>query len=254
MLVRTVESVFAHMREYEPRMEYQTVWVDQAPSPETEALAHKYPFASRAVAPHSMGFTWPYNVALFGLCTAPYVVLLEEDFPLVRGAEKGLIRPDFLRQAIEVVEANEGVHGVLLRQEADPDMWGSGKYGNYTAHEDARGNKWCYRWLPRWGCLALRSYASSWTNGAALYSLKKLRAAGPLQTLEECPKPNLNTEWCYGRILFDMNMTLASVQRRARCQPCDSACNYVSEHIGNGKGHSTKSKGSACRTRTAWGY
>lgn len=223
-LRKTVASAFEHIEAFEPTLKYETLWVDQNPSDYSAEIAASFPFTARVVASQAMGFAWPRNVIL-EMCNAPFLLVLEEDFPLIAGIEKTISsgRADFLAEAIDLISRNSAVSGVLLRGETDY----TGPGVRYKECVDAEtGMRWCLRETTE----PVPPF-SSYTNGPAVYSVERLKSVGRM--------PEKDQERAFAAMVRSHGLSLASLQRKKECSnPCDSSCNRVAEHIAR-KGEST---------------
>ena len=225
LLGETVESVYTHMALFEPNLPFESVWIDQSVSMDSRRISSQFAFSVHVVASRAKGRAWPYNAA-FSLCTAPYI----------RNIEPSLIRRDFIQQAIEVIESNVKVSGVLLRSHWPLDLDNSlYEVHKTTAHT---GADWCLMKTRTTAC-------SSYTNGATIYSLERLRSVGPVVG---CGDP----EYYYAMRVMDLGFSLASVQRKSGCHPCSSNCSMVAWHSGGDA--STKTPGGPCTSFNHFGF
>jgi hypothetical protein len=84
-----------HMERDEPDVAYEVAWVDNASGPNATSLAAAWSFAGSnsssglehvVVSGENMGLAWGLNRLFGDLCTAPFVLILEEDWMYMDGA------------------------------------------------------------------------------------------------------------------------------------------------------------------------
>mmetsp|Transcript_8986 Transcript_8986/g.19406 ORF Transcript_8986/g.19406 Transcript_8986/m.19406 type:complete len:537 (-) Transcript_8986:287-1897(-) len=82
LLNHTIAGAIRHMEEDEPSyLRYEIAWVDNGNSPEaTNFIKDSYPIEHALTLPKNMGLAYGMNLLVNNLCTAPYILLLEEDW------------------------------------------------------------------------------------------------------------------------------------------------------------------------------
>lgn len=82
LLNHTLAGVIRHMEEDEPPfLRYEIAWVDNGSDPQgTAAIADSYQIEHSLRLTNNMGLAYGMNLLIFNLCTAPYILLLEEDW------------------------------------------------------------------------------------------------------------------------------------------------------------------------------
>lgn len=194
LLNETLYRILHHMEQWEPGVAYETVLIEQSMDAAWRVyLSHAYQLDQRLIVAKPKGvFAWAYNVGIFTLCTAPHVLLLEDDWWVVKDVERHLHNPRFVEEAIQLVDNMDNVTGVLLREEkmwyCDANVLANelhlsiplgkvrARICKSRATQRDRGKKgkgdspgvW-------WG---------GYTNGAALYSMSRLRSLGPQKVPE----------------------------------------------------------------------
>jgi hypothetical protein len=165
------------------------------------------------------------NTAFFRLCSAPYVLTLEEDWqfralspPLATPARRAI-----LRHAIQIIDAEPDIAGVILRNEtfdqfATPSAW--------MSRGGVEFRKYC---APIQSGIVYGAY----TNGASIYSRKRLMASGRAMFGE--PENAVGFPAAYAEANFALRVALkypcsAMVRTRTDCDI--AACSGVFEHIG----------------------
>eukprot|EP01105_Mastigella_eilhardi_P004374 TRINITY_DN15810_c0_g1_i1.p1 TRINITY_DN15810_c0_g1~~TRINITY_DN15810_c0_g1_i1.p1 ORF type:complete len:307 (-),score=27.93 TRINITY_DN15810_c0_g1_i1:107-997(-) len=118
---RTLRSVLRHLRRYERTLSYEVVWVARAENtPALEEVASGLGVSARVFASgrSSRGAAWAAATAYFALCTAPYVLALEEGQQVARGIESSVPEPRFVEQAIGILRRDATLAGVVLQRGA----------------------------------------------------------------------------------------------------------------------------------------
>mmetsp|Transcript_34716 Transcript_34716/g.81858 ORF Transcript_34716/g.81858 Transcript_34716/m.81858 type:complete len:540 (+) Transcript_34716:272-1891(+) len=82
LLNHTIAGAIRHMEEDEPSyLRYEIAWVDNGnPAEETDYIKDTYPIEHALTLPRNMGLAYGMNLLVNNLCTAPYILLLEEDW------------------------------------------------------------------------------------------------------------------------------------------------------------------------------
>eukprot|EP00536_Pseudo-nitzschia_multiseries_P011043 jgi/Psemu1/289458/fgenesh1_pg.357_\ len=82
LLNHTIAGAIRHMEEDEPYyLRYEIAWVDNGNSrEETDYIKDSYPIEHALTLPKNMGLAYGMNLLVNNLCTAPYILLLEEDW------------------------------------------------------------------------------------------------------------------------------------------------------------------------------
>mmetsp|Transcript_33427 Transcript_33427/g.69925 ORF Transcript_33427/g.69925 Transcript_33427/m.69925 type:complete len:512 (-) Transcript_33427:143-1678(-) len=82
LLNHTIAGVIRHMEEDEPSyLRYEMAWVDNGNSKsETDYIKESYPIERALTLSKNMGLAYGMNLLINNLCTAPYILLLEEDW------------------------------------------------------------------------------------------------------------------------------------------------------------------------------
>lgn len=157
------------------------------------------------------------------MCSAPYLVTLEEDWEIIPGIERSIHQPKFVEEAISIIKSDEHITGVLLRGERE---WFAQKtlYSMNTSLGEATVVRRCFDFtkFPQEKCAW-----GGYTNGAAVYDRMRVQQCAPFvdRFEAECEMTN-----CHSK----NGMCTASVwrNRESGCTAEDSVCNRVAEHIG----------------------
>jgi GT2 family glycosyltransferase len=102
---------------------YEIVWVDNGSPPHALAAARRRlpPVEKLAALGANNGIAFGLNTAFFRLCSASYIVSLEEDWALcsavARAARHAGATSAFIEHSIAVIDADSGIAGVILRNE-----------------------------------------------------------------------------------------------------------------------------------------
>eukprot|EP01116_Phalansterium_solitarium_P003392 TRINITY_DN14211_c0_g1_i1.p1 TRINITY_DN14211_c0_g1~~TRINITY_DN14211_c0_g1_i1.p1 ORF type:complete len:608 (-),score=177.06 TRINITY_DN14211_c0_g1_i1:79-1902(-) len=123
----TAAAVAKHLREYEPGVPYELVLVEVGHHSDAtdfllEHVIRRMQVDKFAVSPIGLGFGSEVQMAAFGMCRSPFVLLLKDDWDWAKG-NAGL--PYFgrddpqVRKAMRVVDQDPTVLGVYLHPTAD---------------------------------------------------------------------------------------------------------------------------------------
>jgi hypothetical protein len=82
LLNHTLAGVIRHMEEDEPEfLRYEIAWVDNGSGEEmTTSIIDSYQIDHSVILPKNAGLAYGMNLLINNLCTAPYILLLEEDW------------------------------------------------------------------------------------------------------------------------------------------------------------------------------
>jgi hypothetical protein len=82
LLNHTLAGTIRHLEEDEPDfLTYEIAWVDNGSDPrKTADIANSYQIEHALRLPQNMGLAYGMNLLINNLCTAPYILLLEEDW------------------------------------------------------------------------------------------------------------------------------------------------------------------------------
>lgn len=82
LLNHTLAGAIRHMEEDEPSfLRYEIAWVDNGSGEAlTDAILDSYEIEHAVVFPRNLGLAYGMNMLINNLCTAPYILLLEEDW------------------------------------------------------------------------------------------------------------------------------------------------------------------------------
>jgi len=132
LLQLTLNAAIRHMEQDEPtalRKRYEIAWVDNGSSRDKqEHIRSTFQIDHALPMPRNMGLAWGMNALLFDLCTAPYILLLEEDWLYMDKAvaEPTKPRKEAIAHAIALLQSNpvdpatrRPIKGVFLRTESN---------------------------------------------------------------------------------------------------------------------------------------
>ena len=87
LLNHTIAGVIRHMEEDEPSyLRYEIAWVDNGNSKSsTDHIKQSYPIERALTLSKNMGLAYGMNLLINNLCTAPYILFLEEDWLYLDG-------------------------------------------------------------------------------------------------------------------------------------------------------------------------
>jgi hypothetical protein len=118
------------MEDDETEVRYEVAWVDNGSGKHlTDAVVNNHgsmiQVEHKVLSEENMGLAWGLNTLFFDLCTAPFVLILEEDWLFMDGAiaEQTHERTHSVGRALEVASSGlkafdgRSVFGVFLRPE-----------------------------------------------------------------------------------------------------------------------------------------
>ena len=169
LLNDTLAALRTHLTSGHARVTAEVVWVDNGSEPERRAaLAQYYAGLLTRVEflDENCGLAEALNVLYASLCSAPYVLVLEEDWRL-----RTVLAADTapLRRAVDVLAADAAVGTVYLRGEADL-LHDVGTWRT-TPRSGVEYRHHCARPKDEWG---------AYTNGASLMRRATLARLGPM--------------------------------------------------------------------------
>jgi hypothetical protein len=82
LLNHTLHGAIRHMEQDEPdSLRYEIAWVDNGSGPAlTQPILDSFQIEHALPLPHNMGLAYGMNLLIHNLCSAPYILLLEEDW------------------------------------------------------------------------------------------------------------------------------------------------------------------------------
>lgn len=262
LLNHTIAAAIRHMEEDEPEhLRYEIAWVDNGSGPDlTKDILDSYQIEHALPMEQNLGLAYGMNLLIRNLCTAPYIILLEEDWLYLDDlvTEQTDRRKSAIATAIAFTETNQvgydgrEVMGVFLR----PETYGtflSFPYTDIWQEETVDLNK-----LPSTnddeGCSAearleeinyqivcsdtstMSTYIwGSYTNGAGLYKRSSLMNVGRMygepgdafhdRYVESNYAYRAGLKYCHAAIQLGKCQDLAS-----------NHCTAAFYHIGGGRG------------------
>mmetsp|Transcript_24087 Transcript_24087/g.60576 ORF Transcript_24087/g.60576 Transcript_24087/m.60576 type:complete len:451 (-) Transcript_24087:141-1493(-) len=212
LLRRGMTSLVRHMEEHEPDIPYEVAWVDNNSGPDAIAVYLDFGIERVSLNRANYGVTHGMNTLLFDLCRrSRYVITMEEDWEWVAETSS---KPA-VAMAIEVLQHDRGVIGVVLRSE------GSDPYVDLSEWRQTPG-KVEYRLR----CIAKGSPGyGAWTNGAAVWDRDILERDVGRQAEAWGDDGELEYSKRVGKKYCAAHMRI-----KADCEGSD--CNAVVRHIG----------------------
>ena len=114
LLRTTLRAIVTHLDHVERGLAYELVWVDNgSDEAERHAVHREFAFEKALLLGGNYGMAFGFNSLFFRLCSAPYLLTLEEDWEWV-GGRHGVGR-SALRDAMAVLRHDPSVSGVFLR-------------------------------------------------------------------------------------------------------------------------------------------
>lgn len=115
-LNRTVNAFYKHLYLYEKNLKYNTVYIDQG-TIQRNFIVEKFHILNR-VYMNPIGYELSFNV-IFSYLYTKYILLLEEDWEVVKDIEKQILYPSFIAESIYILDIIKLIYGILLRNIPD---------------------------------------------------------------------------------------------------------------------------------------
>jgi hypothetical protein len=235
LLERSINAVVTHMETSEPDLPYEIVWVDNGSPPHELAAARRRlpPIEKLAALGANNGIAFGLNTAFFRLCSAPYIVSLEEDWafaalapPLATPA-----RERILEHSIAIIDGDSGIAGVILRNETY-DQFTAPRGWLRAAAADGVEVEYRHYCAPIAGGVVYGAY----TNGASIYARERLMSIG--SGIYGEPENAVGFPPSYSEANYATRVALkypcsAMIRTRTDCEVI--SCMGVFEHIGEGQ-------------------
>eukprot|EP00980_Cylindrotheca_fusiformis_P001504 scaffold346_cov116-Cylindrotheca_fusiformis.AAC.18 len=290
LLNHTLAGAIRHMEEDEPSfLRYEIAWVDNGSGETaTSQILDSYEIEHAMVFPKNLGLAYGMNMLINNLCTAPYILLLEEDWlyldevvaPQTEERKRAIASSVALLENINKhnVTAFDGrtVMGVFLRHETydsflqwpHADLWERREAVDIQAElqlsED--GTSQCadgqlvvdidYRIFCSDPSLQKSHIWGSYTNGAGLYRRSELSQVGRMYGEPGDPFHDRYTEgnFAYRAGLQHCHAALRLTKDTSCISIDDVDCTGAFHHIGGGRGtRPMNAKGTACED-FAWNF
>eukprot|EP01116_Phalansterium_solitarium_P006040 TRINITY_DN18350_c0_g1_i1.p1 TRINITY_DN18350_c0_g1~~TRINITY_DN18350_c0_g1_i1.p1 ORF type:complete len:389 (-),score=108.55 TRINITY_DN18350_c0_g1_i1:376-1542(-) len=112
----TLNAIVSHIELYEPTITYEMAFWDMYQHPNCtqyalDEIIYKYQINKWGSSPQNHGFSFGINVLSFGMCRAPYILNVEEDYFWESG---GYGNDQLIRKAIQVLEDDPSLLGVYF--------------------------------------------------------------------------------------------------------------------------------------------
>lgn len=246
LLRRTLTSAIGFMEREDVR--YEIAWVDNGSDDREELsrLLRDFHVEKSLHLPVNYGMAFGFNALFFGLCSAPYVLTLEEDW-VARDLDEDeddrkQLSPWFapLEHAMSAISRDSKLIGIILRGEHD--VWEHTPtieaWRTMPSLEEEDGDDWQYRRR----CLNLKSNNvwGAYSNGASLYDRARLAQVGRMYG-EPNDEDGFPDPYCEANYALRVGLKYCLGEMRTREQCRTTTCNAIFEHIG-GNGRSTSRK------------
>lgn len=167
-LLKTLESVYSHMEDIENDVAWESVLVDQStPVHYRDEIVGRFQFDQRLFCAEPQGWGYAINIGVYGLCSAPFVAIWEDDWLLQQDIVKDLEQPRIFKEAMLLLNASEAF-GVLFRDTIIKDCQ------NYENIEEVSQVMRTEVGQSRVFLCKARVFYGSFTNGAAVWKREKL--------------------------------------------------------------------------------
>jgi len=286
LLNHTIAGAIRHMEEDEPSyLRYELAWVDNGNSKSaTDTIKESYPIERALTLPKNMGLAYGMNLLINNLCTAPYIILLEEDWLYLDGivADQTEERKRAIASSVALLEnldenevtAFDGrkIIGTFLRHETyesflmfpHADVWEKRKDVNLRqALESAASDERCstsddeeedvadidYRVFCADTGMGGNSVWGSFTNGAGLYRRSDLIKVG-----RQFGEPGdafhdryVESNFAYRAGLSNCHASIRLTKDESCTSIYNVKCTGAFHHIGGGRGTRPRTeKGTKC--------
>ena len=265
LLQSTLNAVIRHMEEDEPQVlrdHYEIAWVDNgSPVERQQHIANTFEIDHALPMPRNMGLAWGMNALMFDMCTAPYILLLEEDWLYMDAAvaEPTKPRKHAIAQAIALLqsdpvdpETRRPLKGVFLRTESNivPTSKGVVPTAALTAPNAPNAAPYTVDNLEyRISCMKFQQtnhIFGAFTNGSGLYERKALtdqvgRMYGePGDVFSDLSVEGnycfrVGLQFCAARIPMDPQLPVCDYDDPSN-QNIPATCAAAFAHIGGGRG------------------
>eukprot|EP00934_Nitzschia_sp_Nitz4_P009189 Nitzschia sp. Nitz4//scaffold59_size112058//110258//111966//NITZ4_004131-RA/size112058-augustus-gene-0.97-mRNA-1//1//CDS//3329555189//9179//frame0 len=295
LLNHTLAGVIRHMEEDEPSfLRYEIAWVDNgSDAAKTTVIADSYPIDHSLRLRHNMGLAYGLNLLIFNLCTAPYILILEEDWLYLDElvAPQTEERKTVIARSVALVEKlskdnvtafdRRPVMGVFLRHESYDtflkfpfqDNWDTAQAVDLPRELEASirsvDDESCESDMKTFhpvdidyqifcGDSSLQNQVlwGSYTNGAGLYRRKALKSVGRM--FGE-PGDTFHDRYVESNFAYRAGLSFCQAAiRLSNDRTCDniydSQCTGAFHHIGGGRGtRPMNRKGTTC-DHDAWNF
>ena len=261
LLQTTMQAAIRHMEDDEPSVlsrHYEIAWVDNGSPPEKqEEIRNTFQIDHALPMPRNMGLAWGMNALLFDLCTAPYIMLMEEDWLYMDAtvAEPTPARKEAIARAVALLKSDpvdptsqRPVKGVFLRTESNivPTTKAVLRNGNIkTPMEQPYAVQ---RMEYRISCMNFQQTGhlfGAFSNGASLYDRRALMDIGrmygePGDVFSDLSvEPNFSfrvgLQYCAARIPMDPQIPQCDFDDSS-IENVPATCAAAFAHIGGGRG------------------
>lgn len=158
-LNRTLIAFSNHLVLYEKGLKYNIIYLDQG-TIERELIVEKYDIFN-TIFMNPSNYTFSFKL-VFSYLYTKYILLLEEDWEVVKDIEKFIFYPSFIKESILILDIVKVVYGILLRNIADLKV-------NYTLNVVTKMGKHILN------VLKYQKSRYSFTNGVSIYRTSDLK-------------------------------------------------------------------------------
>lgn len=171
----SISSIVNHIKLYENNLHFTFIILDQG-TPYREYVVNKYNIKN-VFYMNPSGYSYSFKI-LFTYLYTNYVLLLEEDWIVIKNIEKLIRYSNFIYTSMLILSNTKVIYGLYMREH---------QIGYSTKRMDQRLNITYYEVYKPWkGCC--------YTNGASLYKSKYLKKMGygktERNTVDQCIKLN----------------------------------------------------------------
>jgi len=211
LLERSIQAVIHHLETVEPNVKYEIVWVDNGSNQQnTIQILQKFQIEKPVLLQLNYGLAFGFNLQFFGLCRAPFILTLEEDWQVKEGT-----RISAISMALNLLRTDERLLSVFLRPEKDElhdlSPWRTNEKTQieYRYHCKSPNNVW-----------------GSYSNGASLIRASYIKEIGYFT------EDFWNAGWVEGNFASRVPEKYCGAELRLEKNCTSSKCNSIFIHIG----------------------
>ena len=229
LLNTTLRSIVAHLEEVETDVSYELVWVDNgSDQAQRQALHRELRVEKALLLGTNYGMAYGFNTLFFRLCSAPFILTLEEDWEWQPASSSALGRTT-LRDAMSVLRHDTALSGVFLR----PDTLDQFLTHSPWRRAGATGIEYATYCMD----LAAGSTWGPYSNGPGVYARERLQTVGRQygEPADDFPDAYSEGNYCYrvGRA----GLCSAILRAAPGCDGVDRCNRHLFRHLGDERSH-----------------
>ena len=229
LLNATLRSIVAHLEEVETDVSYEIVWVDNgSDQAERQALHRELRVEKALLLGTNYGMAFGFNTLFFRLCSAPFILTLEEDWEWQQASSSALGRTT-LRDAMSVLRHDTALSGVFLR----PDTLDQFLTHSPWRRAGATGIEYATYCMDR----AASYLWGPYSNGPGIYARERLQAVGRQYGEPADGFPDAYSEGNYCYRVGRAGLCSAILRVAPGCDGVDQCNRHLFRHLGDERSH-----------------